>query len=232
MKHKVKKFFLFLGICSLSLTGCSSEVIQGPQGEQGIPGQNGQDGKDGVSIVSIGKTSSLGNVDVYTITYSDGSTSDFTVTNGEIGPQGVQGEKGDDGHSPVITIGSNGNWYVDGVDSGFSSKGEKGDTGETGPQGPKGDKGDTGVSIIETYIDENGDLIVKFSDGTITNSGHVKDVETYTVNFYIEENLISSKTVVSGSKVSKPTSSETEGYDIVDWYFLDEENHGNFRFMA
>ncbi len=26
------------------------------------------------------------------------------------GPQGTQGEKGNDGHSPVITIGENGNW--------------------------------------------------------------------------------------------------------------------------
>lgn len=38
-----------------------------------------------VSVVSIEKTSSTNSVDVYTITYSDGSTSTFTVTNGKDG---------------------------------------------------------------------------------------------------------------------------------------------------
>lgn len=47
---------------------------QGPQGEQG---------KDGKSVVSIAKTSTSGLVDIYTITFSDGTTSTFTVTNGE-----------------------------------------------------------------------------------------------------------------------------------------------------
>lgn len=63
------------------------------------------------------------------------------------GEQGIQGEPGQDGHTPAITIGTNGNWYVDGVDTGIAatgSKGDKGDTGETGAQGEKGDKGDKG----------------------------------------------------------------------------------------
>ena len=39
-------------------------------------------GADGKGITSIAKTSSSLNVDTYTITYTDGSTSTFTVTNG------------------------------------------------------------------------------------------------------------------------------------------------------
>ena len=39
---------------------------------------------------------------------------------GEQGEQGIQGEKGD---KPVITIGANGHWYVDGVDTGRSASG-------------------------------------------------------------------------------------------------------------
>ena len=42
-------------------------------------------GEDGRGIVSIEKTGTAGLVDTYTITYSDGTTSSFEVTNGEGG---------------------------------------------------------------------------------------------------------------------------------------------------
>ena len=35
-----------------------------------------------------------------------------------IGPQGEQGKPGEDGHTPIITIGENGNWFIDGIDTG------------------------------------------------------------------------------------------------------------------
>ena len=64
---------------------------QGPQGNPGTPGSNGNDGR---GIVSIAKTSEAGNVDTYTITYTDATTSTFTITNGE---------DGEDGFSPIVT---------------------------------------------------------------------------------------------------------------------------------
>ena len=45
-----------------------------------------------VSVTSIEKTQTIGLVDYYTITYSDGSTSQFTVTNGKDGADGKDGE--------------------------------------------------------------------------------------------------------------------------------------------
>lgn len=45
-------------------------------------------GKDGKSIKAIEKTSTSGLVDTYTITYTDGTTSIFTVTNGKGGGNG------------------------------------------------------------------------------------------------------------------------------------------------
>ena len=47
-------------------------------------------------VVSIEKTSSQGLVDIYTITYSDGKTSTFTVTNGKNGSDGNDGSDGQD----------------------------------------------------------------------------------------------------------------------------------------
>ena len=49
------------------------------------------DGQDGVGIKSIEKTGTEGNVDTYTVTYTDGSTFSFQVTNGTDGADGTDG---------------------------------------------------------------------------------------------------------------------------------------------
>ena len=158
--------------------GVSPEVTIGENGnwfingeDTGIKaqGEEGEKGKDGKSVVSIEKTSSDGLVDTYTITYSDNSTSTFTVTNGE---DGIQGEKGEDGHTPVITIGENGNWYVDGTDTGIKAKGED---GKDGADGTDGQDGKSVVSIEKTLSDGLVDTYtISYSDGststfTVTN---------------------------------------------------------------
>lgn len=51
-------------------------------------------GATGNGIASIAKTSTSGLVDTYTITYTDGTTSTFTVTNGEDGQDGAPGAAG------------------------------------------------------------------------------------------------------------------------------------------
>ena len=53
------------------------------------------DGTDGVGISSIEKTSTVGLVDTYTVTLTNGQTTTFTVTNGQNGTPGV---------SPEITV--------------------------------------------------------------------------------------------------------------------------------
>lgn len=45
----------------------------------------------------------------------------------------IEGPKGEDGHSPVITIGDNGNWFIDGVDTNQKAQGEIGPKGENAP---------------------------------------------------------------------------------------------------
>ena len=57
---------------------------------KGQAGQNGQDGADGNGISGITKTGTSGLVDTYTITYTNGTTTTFTVTNG------AKGDPGDD----------------------------------------------------------------------------------------------------------------------------------------
>lgn len=59
-----------------------------------LKGINGQDGQDGRGIVSVEKTSTDGLIDTYTVTYTDNTTSTFTITNGADGEQGTSGQAG------------------------------------------------------------------------------------------------------------------------------------------
>ena len=152
-------------------------AAQGPQGEKG---DKGEAGKDGVSIVGVTKASSADGVDTYVIQYSDGTTGSFVVTNGKDGSQGVQGVPGKDGHTPAITVGENGHWFVDGADTGYDAqgpkgdkgdKGEKGDKGDTGAQGPQGDKGDIGSSGSTPTIGDNGNWWIDDVDTGVRAEG-------------------------------------------------------------
>lgn len=78
-------------VYTITLTSGSTYDITCPKGPQGATGAtgadgaDGQDGADGVGITSITKTATAGLVDTYTITYTNGTTSTFTVTNGQDG---------------------------------------------------------------------------------------------------------------------------------------------------
>ena len=183
---------------------------QGATGEQGETGPAGPKGDDGVSIVSIIKTSSDGLVDTYTITYSDGHTSTFIVTNGANGEQGIQGIPGNDGHTPVVTIGDNGNWFIDGTDSGVKA------------QGPKGDKGDDGLSAYEIYIKYHPEY-------TGTEEEWIQDLvngnlrEKYTVTFKSNGgSAVESQKVSYGHLVTRPADPTRTGYIFTGWYLNGE----------
>ncbi len=148
---------------------------QGPQGEtgetgpKGDTGETGPQGTQGIGIAQIVKTATLNLVDTYTITYTNGLTSTFTVTNGakgdkgdtgETGPQGIQGEtgpqgpKGDKGDAFTYEdftpqqlldlTGPQGPQGPQGETGATGPKGDTGDTGATGPAGPTGPQGETG----------------------------------------------------------------------------------------
>lgn len=50
------------------------------------------------------------------------------VAKGDTGARGDKGDPGNDGHTPAITIGTNGNWLIDGKDSGQKAQGNDGHT--------------------------------------------------------------------------------------------------------
>ena len=69
----------------------------GAPGANGANGINGTNGTNGTSIVSIVKTGSSGLIDIYTITFSDGTSTTFSITNGAPGATGQTGSTGQTG---------------------------------------------------------------------------------------------------------------------------------------
>ena len=90
---------------------------------------------EGLTISGVEKTDNG-----VTITMSDGTT--YELTNGKDGADGAAGTPGS-----VITIGDNGNWVIDGVDSGYPAQGPQGEKGEQGEQGPQGEPGTPGTGV-------------------------------------------------------------------------------------
>ncbi len=108
-----------LGIVAQGPKGDQGEQgAQGEQGETGPAGPRGEDGQDGekgdagkdaepLTVTSVIKTPISDRSCVYIISFSDGTYTTFTVTDGE------------DGKTPYI--GENGNWWVDGKDTGVKA---------------------------------------------------------------------------------------------------------------
>ena len=219
-----KLFGLAISLISVfALTGCNSEPVVGPQGPQG---ETGERGEDGVSIVSVDLTSSDGLVDIYTITYSDGTTSNFIVTNGKNGEQGIQGIPGQDGHTPVITINSDGYWVIDGVKTNTKAQGEQGEPGKdgtsllTGNGEPSANLGKNGDSYIDL---DTWDFYVKTS-GTWIHTGNIKGEQGNQGNDGIDG--IDGTAVLTGEgEPSLGTGKNGDSYiDLSTWNYYVKEN--------
>ena len=158
---------------------------KGDTGAKGDKGDTGAQGDDGNGIVSIEKTSSDGLEDTYTITFTDGSTTTFVVTNGaqgekgdtgdkgDKGDKGYTGAKGDDGNGIVSIEKTSSNGLVDTYTITYTDGSKTTFVVTNGAQGEKGDTGATGVGIAAMHIDGSGNLIVTYTNGTTQNLGKV-----------------------------------------------------------
>lgn len=205
--NKVFLTLLSLGLFSLTLSGCNSNPIEGPAGPKGDTGETGPQGPKGDT--------------------------------GPIGPQGEQGIPGQNGHdgkdgsngvngvdgtllltgesAPSSELGKVGDSYINLSNWDFYVKGEQG-WGE--PEGNiKGEQGKTGVSVVSSFINNDGDLIISLSNDQMINAGHVKDVGEFTVKFYCDDILVDTQNISYGNKLITP---ELEDF-IVDHWYLDKE---------
>lgn len=192
-------------------------VINGVKSNVKATGEEGQKGKDGVSIQNIEKTSTSGSVDTYTITYSDGSTSTFKVTNGVDGNQGIQGEKGEDGRTPTISISEDGYWVIDGVKSTVLAQGIKGDTGDKGDSGEPGTKWiyDQGNPIDLNKTSNPGDFYFDTDNGNVFT--YTNSTWNYVTNFRykINHNENHEFTVYSMDQIEAALAAVKDGEKII-----------------
>ena len=135
----------------------------GEKGADGEPGKNGEDGapgadgKDGVSPTV--KTDSISGGTRVTITDAEGEHT-FDVLNGK-----------DGGEAATPEIGENGNWFINGEDTGKPSR------GADGADGAKGDPGADGADGFSPTVD------VADGDGTHTVTITDKDgAHVFTIN--------------------------------------------------
>lgn len=113
----------------------------------------GETGSDGRGIVSVEKTGTSGKVDTYTITYTDETTSTFTVTNG------TNGQDGDDGLTPEIDPDTK-HWMIGETNTNVKAEGTNGKTILNGTGAPSNELGTDG----DFYLDTNAlNLYLKVS---------------------------------------------------------------------
>lgn len=122
----------------------------------------------GEGIVSITKTGTAGLVDTYTITYTNGSTTTFDITNGSAPNITVTAQAdATSSATPTVTVTQGGTLTNPTYDLAFS--GLKGEQGATGAQGPTGATGNGIASITKTGTAGLVDTYtITFTDGSIT----------------------------------------------------------------
>ena len=93
--RKVRKVLAVVGLlgCGL-LSSCGEQPIPGPTGPTGPKGDTGE---NGIGIVDVYLSKTEGDEHTYTIVFTDGTTTDFTVTDGRDGHDGRNGADGEDG---------------------------------------------------------------------------------------------------------------------------------------
>lgn len=126
-------------------------------------GGSGEGGKDGVGIEKIEQTNSVGNgeVDIYTITLTNGDTYDFAVTNGT---------NGNDGVSPTVSVSKSGKVTTITI------------TDKNGTKTATVNDGADGSSVTVSNVSEStasgGSNVVTFSDGQKVTVKNGKDGKT------------------------------------------------------
>ena len=180
-------------ISDARLLGGQVVGMRGLKGDKGDKGDTGDTGATGVGISSVAKTGTAGKVDTYTITYSDGNSTTFTVTNGN------DGTNGQDGHSPVVTATKSGTKtyiYVDGTQVAEISDGSNGAAGN-------------GIASIALTSSTGTDPVVDTYTVTYTDGNS----DTFTVTNGTKGDT-GATPVITATKAGKVTTIKADGTDI------------------
>lgn len=140
-----------------------------------IRGETGETGETGNGIVSIEKTDTTGLVDTYTITYTNGDTDTFTITNGADGQDGEDGQDGADGYSPTATVSKSGNTATITITDKNGTTTETITDGADGQDGQNGQDGADGYSPTATVTKSGSVATITITDKNGTTSTTISD---------------------------------------------------------
>ncbi len=111
-------------------------------------------------------------------------------------------------------------------------------TGDNGKHGKDGQHGLDGVSIKNSYIDENGHLILIISDGRALDIGELPSLAPSESGIYkVTFDLGDGETFEQFSKdygIDKPTNPQKEGYEFLGWTYYEPttDSYEFWRFGA
>ena len=183
----------------LGYEGTLDEFIALISGRDGADGQDGEDGKDGADGVGVQETY-VDEDGHLIVVLTNGKTMDCGAVkgadgqDGEDGKDGADGQDGEDGkdgadgvgvqetyvdeNGHLIVVLTNGKTVDCGAVKGADGQdGEDGKDGADGQDGEDGKDGADGVGVQETYVDENGHLIVVLTNGKTVDCGAVKGAD-------------------------------------------------------
>lgn len=204
----------------------------GTYGDKPKDGENGINGKDGIGVAKIEKTATNDLVDTYTITFTDNTTSTFTVTNGKDGTNDSGSVSAEDISTAVQ------NYLTENPPSGVSNTDiENAITTymETNAEDFKGEDGKDGKGITSIEKTSTSGLVdtytITFTDTTtstftVTNgedgaggTGETVSVEDIAnaVDAYMQENPVSAEVSDKSVTASKFSSDVfMTNYEYVD----------------
>ena len=181
--------------------------------------------------------------EIYQLAVKSGETS-LSYEDWLLSIKGDKGDKGDDGHTPSITIGSNGHWFIDGVDTQVKAVGSAGEAGADGtnwligtvaPNNGNGKNGDFYFNTLEQkiFFKENNTWVLKASitDGRDGVDG--KQIELNKTDSYIQWRYIGDSTwnnlialsQFQGEKGDKGQEIELRANDLyIQWKYDDEDS--------
>lgn len=160
------------------------------RGKNGTNGADGTNGVDGKSAYEVWKEQALtGELDD---PHNPGQKWDENKTDkddfwyylrGKTGADGQDGQDGADGKAgSEVTIGANGNWFIDGVDTGIPARGQDGENGATPVIGDNGNWWIDGKDTGKPAIGQDG---ADGQDGQDGNDGSVVTIGS-NGNWYID----------------------------------------------
>ena len=185
----------------------------GPEGPTGPTGPTGAQGETGIGIASIAKTGTNDLVDTYTITYTNGSTSTFTVTNGAAGADGATGPTGatgatGNGISSIAKTGTSGLvdtytiTYTDASTSTFTIT--------------NGEDGQNGVSPTVTAEGSGSNVLIHVTDGTGTHTYTIPTSSGEITQLPADWNATSGVQMIVNKPDLKPVATSGDYNDLIN----------------